>query len=234
MEKKYYINGMTCNGCVNTVTKSLKAHKKISKVSVSLEKGEVTINSSNQISLKSLRDLLPAKYEIDETLNKNIENEKDSKAKIRELWPLILSLIYITIGSYLINHKNPKLDFLMGDFMGLFFLLFAFFKLLDIKGFSQSFRMYDILAKIVPLYGIIYPFIELALGIMFLLKFGIFQALCITLFVLTSTTIGVVQSLVSKESIRCACLGSVLNLPMTQATLIENAIMLTMAFVMLI
>lgn len=234
MEKKYYINGMTCNGCVNTVTKSLKAHKKISKVSVSLEKGKVTINSSNQISLKSLRNLLPAKYEIDKTLNKNIENEKDSKAKIRELWPLILSLIYITIGSYLINHKNPKLDFLMGDFMGLFFLLFAFFKLLDIKGFSQSFRKYDILAKIVPLYGIIYPFIELALGIMFLLKFGIFQALCVTLFVLTSTTIGVVQSLVSKESIRCACLGSVLNLPMTQATLIENAIMLTMAFVMLI
>ena len=126
MEKKYYINGMTCNGCVNTVTKSLKTHKKISKVSVSLEKGEVTINSSNQISLKSLRDLLPVKYEIDETLNKNIENEKDSKAKIRELWPLILSLIYITIGSYLINHKNPKLDFLIGDFMGLFFLINIF------------------------------------------------------------------------------------------------------------
>ena len=44
--------------------------------------------------------------------------------------------------------------------------------------------------------------------------------------------LGVVQQLL-KSSIQCACLGTVLNLPMTEATLVENTIMLGMAFAML-
>ena len=42
----------------------------------------------------------------------------------------------------------------MLDFMGLFFIVFSFFKMLDLKGFSQSFKMYDPLAKRIPVYGL--------------------------------------------------------------------------------
>ena len=45
--------------------------------------------------------------------------------------------------------------------------------MLDLKGFPESFRMYDPLAKRVPFYGKVYPFIETALGLMFLLRFEI-------------------------------------------------------------
>ena len=122
----------------------------------------------------------------------------------------------------------------MLDFMGLFYIVFSFFKMLDLKGFPDSFRMYDPLAKRIPIYGWIYPFIETALGLMFLMRFELNIALIITLVVLGITTIGVTKTLLDKKSIRCACLGTALNLPMTEATFIENAIMIVMAILMLL
>jgi hypothetical protein len=121
----------------------------------------------------------------------------------------------------------------MLDFMGLFYIIFSFFKLLDLKGFPDSFRMYDPLAKVVPIYGWVYPFIEVVLGLMFLTRFKVSIALIVTLFVLGLTTIGVVQSLLNKKAIQCACLGTALKLPMTKATFIENSIMIIMAIIML-
>ena len=122
----------------------------------------------------------------------------------------------------------------MLDFMGLFYIIFSFFKILDVKGFSASFRMYDPLAKKLPLYGIIYPFIEILLGIMFLTRIKVKLALILTIIVLGITSIGVTHTLLNKKSISCACLGTTLKIPMTEATFIENALMIIMAFVLLI
>ena len=121
----------------------------------------------------------------------------------------------------------------MLDFMGLFYIVFSFFKFLDLKGFPESFRMYDPLAKAIPFYGWIYPFLELGLGLMFLMRFELSLSLAITIVILGITTIGVIRTLVDKKSIRCACLGTALKLPMTEATLIENAVMILMAIIML-
>ena len=71
------------------------------------------------------------------------------------------------------------------------------------------------------------------LGLMLLIRFEIKIALIITLIVLGITTIGVTKTLLDKKSIRCACLGTALKLPMTEATFIENIIMITMAISML-
>ena len=140
---------------------------------------------------------------------------------------------YITIAAIFsaINPWNTS-DFML-NFMGLFYIVFSFFKLLDVKGFAMSFGMYDPLSKVIPTYGFVYPFIELALGIFFLMRFQIFVSLAITLIILGITTVGVAKSLLDKKSIQCACLGSVLNLPMTKATFIENSIMILMAILMI-
>jgi len=69
---------------------------------------------------------------------------------------------------------------------------------------------------------------------MFLMRFEVGIALISTLVVLGITTIGVTQTLIDKKSIRCACLGTALKLPMTEATLIENTVMIAMALLMLI
>jgi len=122
----------------------------------------------------------------------------------------------------------------MLDFMGLFYVVFSFFKFLDLKGFPKSFAMYDPLAKAFPVYGWFYPFLELTLGLLFLMRIQITAALIITLIILGITTIGVTKSLLDKSKIQCACLGTALKLPMTKATFIENSVMILMAITMLV
>ena len=122
----------------------------------------------------------------------------------------------------------------MLDFMGLFFLVFGMFKVFDLKGFPASFAMYDPLAAQFRVYGQLYPFIELAMGAMLMFRIAVNPILFLTVLLLTITTLGIVRSLSNKRQIRCACLGTWLNLPMTEATLIENALMIIMAVVLLI
>ena len=44
-------------------------------------------------------------------------------------------------------------------FMVGFFIVFAGFKLMDLKGFAEGYSTYDLLAQKIPAYGYLYPFI---------------------------------------------------------------------------
>ncbi len=101
------------------------------------------------------------------------------------------------------------------------------------KGDEYKRKMYDPLARIIPVYGWIYPFIETALGFMLLMRLKVDIALIATLVILGITTIGVSKTLLDKKSIPCACLGTALKLPMTEATFIENVLMIVMGIFML-
>ena len=236
MKHTCIITGMTCDGCRTSVEDKLNALPEVEKASVNLETSEAIIEMSNHISTEQLRMVLSDKYSISEknifkTTSSSIDKEKSD---LHQLFPLFLIFAYIIIASALLN-KNPwDINGFMLDFMGVFYVVFSFFKLLDLKGFPESFKMYDPIAKVIPLYGWVYPFIEVALGVMFLMRIETPIALIITLIVLGITTIGVTKTLLDKESIQCACLGTALKLPMTKATFIENSIMIVMAIVMLI
>lgn len=233
----YTVTGMTCNGCKASVEQALNQISDVVNASVNLESSEVTIEMHEHISTKTLQNALSNKYKISEKKPKNIFNtentQTDEKSELKQLFPLFLIFGYITIASILLNIKPWDVNSFMLDFMGLFYVVFSFFKLLDLKGFPESFKMYDPLAKVVPVYGWLYPFIEVALGIMFLMRIEIPAALIITLIILGITTIGVTKTLLDKKSIQCACLGTALKLPMTKATFIENSIMIVMAIIML-
>ena len=224
---------MTCNGCKLSVEDKLSSLDGVDNAYVDLTKGEAIVHSKSPISFSLISDSLPPKYKVTRTAN-NQNNETIKVSKIKQLKPLFIILAYISITSLLLNFKNWDSTNAMLDFMGLFYIIFSFFKILDIKGFSISFRMYDPLAKKVPLYGIIYPFIEILLGVMFLTRIEVELAIILTIIVLGITTIGVTQTLLNKKSISCACLGTALKLPMTEATFIENALMIIMAFSLII
>jgi len=232
MKSIFKISGMTCNGCKLSVEDKLSSLDGVDKAYVDLTKGEAIVHSKSPISFSLISDSLPPKYKITRTVNSQ-NNETIKVSKIKQLKPLFIILTYISITSLLLNFKNWDSTNAMLDFMGLFYIIFSFFKILDINGFSMSFRMYDPLAKKVPLYGIIYPFIEILLGVMFLTRIEVELAIILTIIVLGITTIGVTQTLLSKKSISCACLGTTLKLPMTEATFIENALMIIMAFILL-
>jgi len=232
MKSIFKISGMTCNGCKLSVEDKLSSLDGVDNAYVDLTKGEAIVHSKSPISFSLISDSLPPKYKVIRTANSQ-NNETIKVSKIKQLKPLFIILAYISITSLLLNFKNWDSTNAMLDFMGLFYIIFSFFKILDIKGFSISFRMYDPLAKKVPFYGIVYPFIEILLGIMFLTRIEVQLAIILTIIVLGITTIGVTQTLLNKKSISCACLGTTLKLPMTEATFIENALMIIMAFVLL-
>ena len=229
---------MTCQGCRGTVEKALKALPEVLQAAVDLENEEANVRFEKEVSLEGLQGALGPKYVISEKEKEmpsvpNL-NEMEGQSKFQQLKPLFLILLYITVTAVLLNYGNWSSAEFMLDFMGLFYIVFSFFKLLDLKGFPASFRMYDPLAKLIPMYAWMYPFIEIALGLMFLLRFQTTLALVVTLVVLGITTIGVTKTLLDKKSIRCACLGTALKLPMTEATFIENLIMIVMAVWMLL
>ena len=233
MKSIFKISGMTCNGCKLSVEDKLSSLDGVDNAYVDLTKGEAIVHSKSPISFSLISDSLPPKYKVTRTANSQ-NNETIEVSKIKQLKPLFIILAYISITSLLLNFKNWDSTNAMLDFMGLFYIIFSFFKILDIKGFSISFRMYDPLAKKVPLYGIIYPFIEILLGIMFLTRIKTELAIILTIIVLGITSVGVIQTLLNKKSIKCACLGTTLNLPMTEATFIENALMIIMGFILLV
>ena len=140
----------------------------------------------------------------------------------------------ITATVYLTYLTKGDANQAMLFFMGLFFITFSFFKFLDYQGFPHALARYDPLAKKSLFYAKLYPFIETVLGVAFLLSWQIPIALGLTMVLLSITTYGVLQTILSKTAIQCACLGTALNLPMSEATLIENGIMIVMSCIMIL
>ena len=227
---QYKISGMTCSSCVATVTKAIESIRNVKNVTVSLDPGLAVVESNEDVSIDVIHSVLPDKFSVKPFKYYEDVNTNDKESFLAKLFPLILILSYISLTSIIINFGR-SLDDLMMDFMGIFFIVFSFFKFLDYKSFPNSFAMYDPLAKALPLYGWIYPFIETILGLMFLFRFQLFTSIIITILLLSITTYGVVNVLKNKQTIQCACLGTAIKLPMTIATLIENGIMIIMALI---
>ena len=236
MKQTYAIKGMTCGGCKTSVEKHIGGVEFVTNVEVSLEMEEVTITLEHPISIDIFKKVLPEKFNLFEKSYKSriqdissISEKEQEVSKVKQLQPLFIILFYLATTVIFLNYKDWNSREMMFDFMGLFFIVFSFFKMLDLKNFPTSFSMYDPLAEKILFYGWVYPFIEIALGLMFLVRFELNIALYVTIVILGITTFGVIKTLMNKKNIQCACLGTALKLPMTEATLIENALMLSMS-----
>lgn len=233
MKQNIKISGMTCESCVSSVTEKLIALDEVKDLKIDLANGSAEMNVLKTLTLKKLSETLPPKY-VPSLESKNEEaSPLESAPKLKQLFPLFLIFVYLIAGAVLLQKNTFRVSNFMIDFMGLFFMVFSFFKFLDYKGFPFAFAQYDPLAKRSSFYGKVYPFIETFLGLMLLLRWQLNFVFIATIVILSITTIGVIYSLFDKKKINCACLGTALKLPMTEATLIENMIMLVMAVTML-
>lgn len=236
MTYTYTIEGMTCVNCKASVKDALSSIDGVGEVIVDMKLKQATITMKHHIADSLFRDSLPAKYSFkakDVHMPTSGFEDMEEKSKLQQLKPLFIVIGYISATSVLLHYKTWNLQEMMIDFTGLFFIVFSFFKMLDVKGFATSFSMYDPLAKSLPFYGQIYPFIETILGVMLLMRYNISIAFIATIVILGLTTFGVTKTLFAKRSIKCACLGSALDLPMTEATFIENTLMILMSALML-
>lgn len=153
----------------------------------------------------------------------------------QDFTPLILiiaGILILTAAKYIFSGGSGIRD-AMYDFMGMFFVVFGGFKMLDVKGFADAYATYDIVAKKSRAYALAYPFIEMALGFAYLVRWNESPINWVTLVVMTVGSIGVAKALAKKQRIQCACLGTKIKLPMTKVTLLEDVLMALMAAIMI-
>ncbi|TVR84139.1 MAG: heavy-metal-associated domain-containing protein [Saprospirales bacterium] len=244
MRHQYKVTGMTCSGCVRQLTQILKSYPGVTKVDVDLNSGSASIEMEEHISTEKLNDHLSAKshYSLSDQLPEQISEssslttETESNSKWQTYKPLILIAGFLIMVSTITSLEGSQIDWSkwMHSFMAGFFLTFSFFKFLDLRGFADSYSTYDILAKNFRPYGFIYPFLELGLGLAYLSGIFLMETYIFTIILMGFSSIGVIKAVFNKNTIRCACLGVVFNLPMSTVTIIENGLMIIMAAGMLL
>lgn len=155
---------------------------------------------------------------------------------IMTYYPIILIAAFIIGVTFINNFTIQGMNWYgwMQQFMAGFFLVFSAFKFLDIRGFAEGYASYDLLAKHWYTYGYIYPFLELGLGILYLTGWLPIITPLATIIIMGFSSLGVINSLLNKQKFNCACLGTMLKVPLSSITLIEDLTMVIMAVVALI
>lgn len=237
MKHAYHIEGMTCAGCAAKVEGLLAAVPEVTQVNVNLVEKKAEVVMRQHIPTQHLQKALEdTKYTLSEEVNQKIVLDTEAPVTLKTFLPIFLIFGLISTVTLIIQLRDGffNLSEWMQHFMAGFFLVFSFFKLLDIPAFAMSYSSYDIVAKRVYAYGYIYPFIELALGISFLLPSLYVWSNAITLLVMGISVIGVIQSMLRNSKFQCACLGAVFNLPLSKITLFEDLLMIGMSLVSLL
>jgi hypothetical protein len=160
-----------------------------------------------------------------------------TRRSLSDYWPLFALIITAALVA---SAKHVALDPLshgtswMHDFMGIFLVIFALLKIFNLAGFADGFQMYDLLAKRFRPYALVYPFIELALGLGYLAQQQLTLVYTATIIVLGFGALGVIHALRTGLNINCACMGNALSVPLSTVALFENLSMVAMAVIMLI
>jgi copper chaperone CopZ len=230
---------INCGNCVTKVTPYFNNNEGITSWAVNTTHADKILTvSGHKVTAQLVADILqPAGFKVLGV----VEQKKAVKTIgfFTTYKPLLLILAFI-IGGVIVREAiaEPNGRFIwhsmMANFMGGFFLAFSFFKLLDVKGFASSYRMYDFPAKYIPFYAEAYPFMELVLAFLYFTGIAPTATNWVTLLLMIIGVAGVANSLLNKKAIRCACLGTVFNLPMGSVTLIEDGTMAVMAVTMLL
>lgn len=236
MTHTYQVTGMTCGGCETTVKSKLLMLPDVTAVDASKDTKSATITMEKHIALSELQKTLggaEGKYQI--SAIEHNETAEQAKSWFETYKPILLIFGFVTLVAYIMQINNERFDVMqfMQHFMAGFFLVFSFFKFLDLKGFAESYAMYDIVAKRIPAWGYVYPFVELGLGIAFCINYQPQLTNIITLIVMSISIIGVLESVLNKKKIQCACLGAVFKLPMSTVTIVEDGLMIAMSAAML-
>jgi copper chaperone CopZ len=239
MQSTYRVDGMTCGGCVKSVAAKLSTVA--SDVEVTLTPPQARFSAAAGLTVAKINELMGGKYKFTalagavpptaEVLPEAAE--EPPKTWVQTYQPLLLITGYIALASFAGTTAVGRAGFdwsvWMTNAMAGFFLVFSAFKFLNLKGFAEAYASYDLGAKAWAPWGTIYPFLELLLGCAYLFRWNLPLTHAATILLMGFSSLGVIQALSKKQAIRCACLGTVLNVPMSTITLVEDLAMVGMA-----
>ncbi|HYD01780.1 MAG TPA: heavy-metal-associated domain-containing protein [Phycisphaerales bacterium] len=244
METTLSIDGMSCGNCVRRLTDAFSKVPGVTSAHVTLSPPEAHLSGSATLADLQAAASAAGPYTVRRAADgapatnhpqaAHAAASPAAEVKKASLYPLVLIVGYIggtvlTVGFARSGWRVPDWHGVMLDFMAGFFLVFSFFKLLDLRGFADAYQGYDVLARRVRIWAFAYPFIELALGVAYLTRWNLPVSNSATLLLMVLGSVGVLRALLKKNAIRCACLGTALNLPMTTVTLVEDLGMAAMA-----
>ncbi len=237
MTHTYRLSGITCSGCGADVKGRLLMLSGLTAAEVSEKENTVTITMESHIPLARLQQALggeSSKYRI--SALHHSESAEQAKSWAATYRPILLIFAFITIVSVLTAYNPQGFNRMqaMGSFMAGFFLVFSFFKLLSLSAFAGSYAMYDVIATRLRGWGYVYPFLELGLGLGYVIMPQNMVLNLVALILMAIGSVGVLKSVLSGHRIQCACLGAVFNLPMSVVTVIENTAMMAMSALMLL
>ncbi len=224
--------------CVAKVKSALLKLGDVSEATVQLAEPQATITMEKHVSLTRLQEAVAGagSYTIAATESGSAMQHDATPTEKNSYYPIFLIFGYIAGISLLVEWIQGSFDIMrwMQHFMAGFFLVFSFFKLLNLKGFVEGYRSYDIVAKRFPVWGMLYPFVELLLGIAFLTGVTPLVTNSVAFFIMAISSIGVIQSLLKKSPFQCACLGTIIKLPLSKVTLVEDLLMVAMSGIMIV
>ena len=168
-----------------------------------------------------------------QSTNSALKIHPTALTSIWSYWPIAAVYVIATMASlYTIQwHSYP--DY-MSHLMGWVLIFFGVIKLSDVVGFASGFAQYDPLAKRSIVYAQVYPFLEITLGVLFILQLLILPATLVTLCIYSASLYGALQSMMKKETLHCVCLGTYFKLPLSTVTIIEASFMILMCAWMLV
>ena len=234
MTTVYSITGMHCANCVAKIQAAL-AHA-ADRVEVSLDPPEVRLTGPEISGLDALNSAIAKAGAYRLTPKVDAIALEETATWLITYRPLLIIAGFIAIASLAGTMTASGINgpLWMTHFMAGFFLVFSAFKLPDLTGFADAYATYDLLARRWHGYGFVYPFLEMALGFAYLFRWAPSATHIATIALMGFSSLGVIAALREKRTIQCACLGTVLKLPMSTITLVEDLGMVAMAALALV
>ena len=239
MPTTHTISGMHCPACESKIIAAVEQLPDVSTARADAAAGTLTIDGdpptadlARAVASAGDYTLAPAAH-AGHPAGSQAAAAPTARSTLKGYRALAILIAYILVASFFAAVPTFHAPEVMANFMGGFFLAFSFFKFLDLPGFVSAFKRYDLLAAGFAPWAWIYPFVELTLGVAYLARFAPIPLYIVTLVVMLIGAAGVIRSVLRKDKIRCACLGTVIDLPLGTVTLIEDIGMAAMAAVML-
>jgi glutaredoxin len=121
----------------------------------------------------------------------------------------------------------------MSGFMGISLSMLASLKLMDLDSFSSSFNKYDLVSRKMRIYGKIYPFLELAIGLGFLSGIAPLATGIASTALGVSGAVSILKAVyIDKKALTCACVGGSSKTPLGAISMAENLMMTVMGTVL--
>ena len=141
---------------------------------------------------------------------------------------LALATSWATQGSIVTLHAAEW-------FIAFSMCLLAMLKLQDVESFSTMFLNYDLLAKRYVPYSYVYPYAELAAGVLMVSGALLWLSVPIALFIGVIGAVSVFKAVyVDRRELKCACVGGSSKVPLGFVSLTENVMMVAMAVWMIL